>query len=117
MSLSIINFGSALWIDAHLDPSVRRIVLFDPRAVLGWEIVREIENRFGVVALRGALRKAMHAGVLEQRPLRPLALLLLGALREGCLYVADAENSDEARGDVISLVTDILGAFRTPTTS
>jgi AcrR family transcriptional regulator len=109
--------GCALWIDAHLDPSVRRIVLFDPRAVLGWEIVREIENRFGVVALRGALRKAMHAGVLEQRPLRPLALLLLGALREGCLYVADAENSDEARSDVISLITDILGAFRTPATS
>jgi AcrR family transcriptional regulator len=109
--------GCALWIDAHLDPSVRRIVLFDPRAVLGWEIVREIENRFGVVALRGALRKAMHAGVLEQRPLRPLALLLLGALREGCLYVADAENSDEARGDVISLITDILSAFRTPATS
>jgi AcrR family transcriptional regulator len=109
--------GCALWIDAHLDPSVRRIVLFDPRAVLGWEIVREIENRFGVVALRGALRKAMHAGVLEQRPLRPLALLLLGALREGCLYVADAENSDEARSNVISLITDILGAFRTPAIS
>jgi AcrR family transcriptional regulator len=105
--------GCALWIDAHLDPSVRRIVLFDPRAVLGWEVVREIENRFGVVALRGALRKAMHAGVLEQRPLRPLALVLLGALREGCLYVADAPNSDEAKDDVTALITDMLSAFRT----
>jgi AcrR family transcriptional regulator len=106
--------GCALWVDAHLDPSVRRIVLLDPRAVLGWEIVREIENRFGVVALRGALRKAMHAGVLEPRPLRPLALLLLGALREGCLYVADAPDPDEARRDVTALITDMLGAFRTP---
>jgi AcrR family transcriptional regulator len=107
--------GCALWIDAHLDPSVRRIVLFDPRAVLGWEVVREIENRYGVVALRGALRKAMHAGVLEPRPLRPLALLLLGALREGCLYVADAPNSDEAKDDVTALITDMLSAFRRPT--
>ena len=82
---------------AHLDPAVRRIVLHDARAVLGWDEVREIENRFGTVALRGALRKAMHAGVIAQRPLRPLALLLLGALREGCLYIADAENSMEAR--------------------
>jgi AcrR family transcriptional regulator len=105
--------GCALWIDAHLDPSVRRIVLFDPRAVLGWEVVREIENRFGVVALRGAVRKAMQAGVLEQRPLRPLALVLLGALREGCLYVADAPNSDEAKDDVTALITDMLSAFRT----
>jgi AcrR family transcriptional regulator len=106
--------GCALWIDAHLDPSVRRIVLFDPRAVLGWDVVREIENRFGVVALRGALRKAMHAGVLEQRPLRPLALLLLGALREGCLYVADAPDSDQAKKDVTALITDMLSAFKTP---
>jgi AcrR family transcriptional regulator len=104
--------GCTLWIDAHLDPSVRRIVLLDPRAVLGWEDVREIENRFGVVALRGALRKAMHAGVLAQRPLRPLALLLLGALREGCLYIADAAGAPEARRDVIALITDMLWAFR-----
>jgi AcrR family transcriptional regulator len=104
--------GCTLWIDAHLDPSVRRIVLLDPRAVLGWEDVREIENRFGVVALRGALRKAMHAGVLAPRPLRPLALLLLGALREGCLYIADAEGAPEARRDVIELITDVLSAFR-----
>ena len=38
--------------------------------------MRAIENRFGAVALRGALRKAMHAGVIERQPLRPLALLL-----------------------------------------
>lgn len=29
--------GCSLWIDAHLDPSVRRIVLQDAGAVLGWE--------------------------------------------------------------------------------
>ncbi len=75
--------GCALWIDAHLDPSVRRIALQDARAVLGWDDVRGIENRFGAVALRGALRKAMHAGVLEAGPLRPLALLLMGALVRG----------------------------------
>jgi AcrR family transcriptional regulator len=106
--------GCTLWVDAHLDPAVRRIALHDARAVLGWETVRDIENRFGVVALRGALRKAMHAGVLEQRSLRPLALLLLGALREGCLYIADAENSTQARHEVIELFTDMLGAFRLP---
>src|SRR5947209_8684210 len=47
--------GCALWVDAHLDPSVRRIVLQDAPAVLGWDAVRDIENRFGAVALRGAL--------------------------------------------------------------
>jgi AcrR family transcriptional regulator len=104
--------GCTLWIDAHLDPAVRRIVLHDPRAVLGWEVVREIENKFGTVALRGALRKAMVAGVIERRPLRPLSLLLLGALREGCLYIADAEDPTAARDEVIELFTDMLSTFR-----
>jgi len=56
--------GCRLWVDAHLDPAVRRIALEDARSVLGWDVVRDIENRFGAVALRGALRRAMHAGVL-----------------------------------------------------
>ncbi|HSZ36633.1 MAG TPA: helix-turn-helix domain-containing protein [Acidimicrobiales bacterium] len=104
--------GCALWIDAHLDPAIRTIALQDARAVLGWDEVRGIENRFGAVALRGALRKAMHAGVLEQRPLRPLALLLMGALGEGCLYIAESNDPVEARTEVLALITDMLSAFR-----
>ncbi|HWF16905.1 MAG TPA: helix-turn-helix domain-containing protein [Acidimicrobiales bacterium] len=107
--------GCALWIDAHLDPSVRRIALQDARAVLGWDDVRGVENRFGAVALRGALRKAMHAEVLEPRPLRPLALLLMGALGEGCLYIAESDAPEEARREVLGLITDMLSAFRTET--
>src|ERR1039458_4901690 len=96
--------GCLLWIDAPLDPSVRRIVLREARAVLGWDDVRAIENRYGAVALRGALRKAMHAEVLERRPLRPLALLLLGALGEACQYIADAEDPAAARAEVGGLI-------------
>jgi AcrR family transcriptional regulator len=106
--------GCGLWIDAHLDPAVRRIVLQDARSVLGWTEVRAIENRFGAVALRGALRKAMVAGVLERQPLRPLALLLAGALGEGCLYISEAADPVEARTEVRGLIIAMLGAFRTP---
>jgi AcrR family transcriptional regulator len=104
--------GCRLWVDAHLDPAVRRIALEDARSVLGWDVVRDIENRFGAVALRGALRRAMHAGVLERQPLRPLALLLIGALGEACLYIAEAEDPVLARAEVRELVTRMLAAFR-----
>ena len=107
--------GCALWVDAHLDPTVRRIVLQDSRAVLGWDEVRAIENRFGAVALRGALRKAMHAGVLEKQPLRPLALLLIGALGEGVLYIAEAADPVAARAEVRGLIIKMLSAFRITT--
>ena len=60
--------GCAAWIDAHRDPAVRRIVLTDSRSVLDEEVVRDIENRFGAVAIRGALRKNRTAGMLEPAP-------------------------------------------------
>jgi AcrR family transcriptional regulator len=104
--------GCGLWVDAHLDPTVRRIVLHDARAVLGWDDVRSIENRYGAVALRGALRKGMHAGVLDRQPLRPLALLLMGALAEACQYVADADDHLAARAEVGALITRMLSGFR-----
>jgi len=95
-----------------LDPSVRRIALRDTRAVLGWDDVRSVENRFGVVALRGALRKAMHAGVLERQPLRPLALMPIGALGAACQYAADSEDASVARAEVGALITRLLTGFR-----
>ena len=106
--------GCRLWIDAHLDPGVRQIVLSDARGVLGWDVARAVETRFSAVALRGALRKGMHAGVIERRPLRPLALMLTGALSEACLYVAESEDPDLAREEVGALVVDLLSGIRVP---
>jgi AcrR family transcriptional regulator len=103
--------GCGLWVDAHLDPSVQRILMQDARSVLGWEEARAIENRFGAVALRGALRKAMTAGVVRRVPLRPLSLLLMGALSEACLFIAESDDQDAARAEVDVLLTDMLGAF------
>jgi AcrR family transcriptional regulator len=107
--------GCLLWIDAHQDPAVRRIVLRDARSVLGWDVVRQLDSRFGAVGLRGALRRAMNAGVMQRQPLRPLSLILLGALAEACMFVADAEGDADARQEVEDLVTELLSGLRIPT--
>jgi AcrR family transcriptional regulator len=104
--------GCTLWVDVYRDPAVRRILLQDARAVLGWDEVRGIENRYGAVALRGALRKAMHAGVIERQPLRPLAQLLMGALAEACVYLTDAADPAAAQAEVDTLIERLLAAFR-----
>jgi AcrR family transcriptional regulator len=104
--------GCTLWVDAHLDPAVRQIALTDARAVLGWEEARAVETRFSTVALRGALRRAMRAGVLEARPLRPLALMLSGALSEACQYVAESADTSRARQEVSSLIVGLLSGMR-----
>jgi AcrR family transcriptional regulator len=104
--------GCQLMIDAQLDPTVRRIALHDARSVLSWDVVHLIESRYGAVGIRGALRKAMHGGVIEPQPLRPLALLLAGALSEACFYVADAEDPVQAREEVGRLVVRILEGLK-----
>jgi AcrR family transcriptional regulator len=106
--------GCELWVDAHQDPAVRQIVLRDARSVLGADVVRDLDMRFGAVGLRGCLRKGMTHRVLERQPLRPLAMMLAGALKEACLYVADAENVDEARAEVSTLITHLLQGLRVP---
>ena len=104
--------GCELWIDANLDPAVQRIVMRDARAVLGWEMVRDVEARFGAVPLRGVLRRAMRVKMIMPYPLRPLALMLMGALNEACFYVAGADDHVSARNEVRALVVTLLDGLR-----
>jgi AcrR family transcriptional regulator len=104
--------GCDSWLEAHDDPAVRQIALVDARGVLGWEAARAIETRFSTVALRGALRKAMQAGVLRRQPLRPLSLMLAGALSEACLYVAQADDPQAARAEIGDLIGGLLSGLR-----
>ncbi|HVT21196.1 MAG TPA: helix-turn-helix domain-containing protein [Mycobacteriales bacterium] len=104
--------GCRLWVEAHSDPAVRQIVLVDARGVLGWEAAREIETRFSTVALRGALRKAMHAGVVAPQPLRPLAVMVIGALSEACFYIAANPDNGQASAEVADLIVALLSGIR-----
>jgi AcrR family transcriptional regulator len=108
-----LMLGCELWIDANLDPVVQRIVMRDARAVLGWDRVRDVEARYGAVPLRGVLRKAMRLKKIRAYPLRPLALMVMGALNEGCLYVADADDQVAARSEVRTLLTTLLVGLAT----
>jgi AcrR family transcriptional regulator len=108
--------GCCAMLDAHLDPPVRRILLHDAQAVLDADTIRSVENRYGAVVLRGALRRAIHAGVVQPLPLKTLALMLTGAIIEGCMVIADAEDPVAARDDVGRVLTSLLEGLRPPTT-
>jgi AcrR family transcriptional regulator len=106
-----LQVGCELWVDAHLDPAIQRIAMRDARAVLGWEAVREMEARYGAVPLRGVLRRVMRQGLIESYPLRPLGLIMMGALTEACFYVADADDREAARAEVRALVLRLLSGL------
>jgi AcrR family transcriptional regulator len=104
--------GCHAMLDAHLDPPVRRILLHDAQAVLDADTIRRVENRYGAVVLRGALRSAVRAGVIQPLPLKTLALMLTGAIIEGCMAIANAENPNQARAEVGDVLTSLLEGLR-----
>jgi AcrR family transcriptional regulator len=88
------------WLDIAAEPEVRQLMLLDAPSVIGWAEYREMSQQNSVVAAEELLNAAIEAGQLRPQPLRPLALVLLGALDEAAMYLARAENPDEAREDV-----------------
>jgi AcrR family transcriptional regulator len=73
-----------------LEEDVQRIALLDGPAVLGWEAWHEIEARYGLAVVEGALQAAVEAGEMWPLPVPELALMLLGAFTEGALQLARA---------------------------
>jgi AcrR family transcriptional regulator len=87
-----LRLGCLAFLDAALDPAVRRIVLLDAPAVLGWQAWRELDTTYGLGLVSEALEHCMDAGLLPRRSVPPLAHILLAALNEAAMLVANAED-------------------------
>jgi AcrR family transcriptional regulator len=87
-------------LDVYSRPDVRRIQLVDSPAVLSWEEWREIDAAHAVAQIAAGLELLMDHGVMERRPVGPLAHLLHGATTQGAMYVAFAEDREKAKAEV-----------------
>lgn len=105
------------WLTICVDPEVRQLVLLDAPSVLGWKRFRELTQHHSLGMTEGLLRAAVDAGELPAQPLRPLAHVLIGALDEGAMVIAEAADRDRARAEVrevlVRLLDGVLVARRT----
>jgi AcrR family transcriptional regulator len=99
------------FMEASLDPGVQRITLLDGPAVLGWERLREIENRFTLANLRLGLERAAADGVIAPRPIEPLVQMLNGALCEAAMFVARSPDPRAALRQTLAELRVILEAL------
>ncbi len=104
----VLRIGARLFLDACAEPEVERIILLDAPAVLGWEAWRDLAGRYGLGLVQLALQTAMDAGAIIHQPVVPLAHVLTGALNEGALYVARAEDPPAAREQCAVIFDRIL---------
>jgi len=102
--------GCRTYLAASLDPAVQQIVLLDGPAVLGWEAWREIEGAYCMGLMRGVLEGLADEGRLDAA-IEPLLHLLFGALSEGALLVARADDREAALAEVEATVTRLLNGL------
>jgi AcrR family transcriptional regulator len=102
--------GYRAFIDAVLDPEMRRTFFLDGPSVLGWEW-REIDARHAVAKIEEGLEALIAEGFVEPQPVGPLARLINGALLEAAFFVAVSEDPEVARDEAWGAMERLVGGL------
>ena len=111
--LEALRAGAHAFLTICADPAVERVLLLDAPAVLGWERWREIGLRHGLGLVTGVLEAGMKSGAIARQPVSALAHLLIGALDEGAMLVARADDRRAAREEVDAVIDRLLDGLAT----
>ena len=110
--LAALAEGAEVLIDAALEPRFRQIAALDAPGVLGWEQWRQISERYGLGLIVAGITAAIEQGSVEEQPVAPVAHLLLGALNEGAMFVATADDPGRARQETLTALRAMLESLR-----
>ncbi len=110
--IALLGAGVRAFLDHCMDPALARVALVDAPSVLGWEEWREVDERYGLGLVMAGLQSAMAAGALREQPVKPLAHLILGALGEAGMLIANAGDPRAAREEVEPAMLALLEGLR-----
>jgi AcrR family transcriptional regulator len=110
--LDALYTGLRAFLDTCTDREFIQIAMLDAPTVLGWAAWREIAERYGLGLITAALAATMDAGLVRRQPVRPLALVLGGAIDEAAMYIADAADPATARDEMETVLISLLEGLR-----
>jgi AcrR family transcriptional regulator len=96
------------WLDIASEPEVRQLVLLDAPSILGWAGFREISLRYGLGMTEQLLSTAIEAGQLRPQPVRTLATVMIGALDEAAMSIANAEDIRQEKENVRAVIHEMI---------
>jgi AcrR family transcriptional regulator len=102
------------WLEIADDPEVRQLVLLDAPRVLGWAEFRDISLGSSLGLTEQLMSEVIAAGQLKPQPTRPLATIILGALDEAALSVANADDPDAERAALRTVIHDVIAGLLVP---
>lgn len=91
-----LRAGLSAWLRMAMDPAVQRIALLDPPAVVGWTRWRQIDEQHVLGGMRASLRRVAEAGRLPAHEVDLLAHMVLAAVNEAALMIAQADDPQAA---------------------
>ncbi len=103
-----LRIAGDAWIEIASEPEVRQLVLLDAPTILGWAGFREVSLRYGLGMTEQLLRAAIEAGELQDQPVRPLATIMIGALDEAAMSIANAEDPEREKTEVRAVVHNLI---------
>jgi len=106
--------GADAWLDASSEPDLQRIVLLDGPSVLGWDRWREICLRHTVGLIAALIQDGIDRGSLPPQPVQALTHVLVGAVDEAALYIAQAQDGAAARADMDLVIRRLTLALAAP---
>lgn len=109
-----LTTGVDAWLAASADPVEHRIALVEAPAALGWARWREIGHQHVFGLVEATLQGLVDSGAARPVPVAALAHVLVGALGEGSLYVAAADDADTARAEVREAVLALARGVLAP---
>jgi len=104
--------GSRAFLAATVDPRVRRVLLIEAPAVLGWETWRRHDAAQSGRLLEEALAELAAAGELRDVSISAAAALLNGAMNEATLWIASTPDPARALEEAWSAVLPMLESLR-----
>jgi AcrR family transcriptional regulator len=113
----VLHAAADAWLDIAGEPEVRQLVLLDAPNILGWAGFREISLHHGLGMTERMLTAAIEAGQLKPQPVRPLATVMIGALDEAAMSIANADDTTAEKEQVRAVVHDLIDGLMTRATA
>jgi AcrR family transcriptional regulator len=106
-----LRTGCQLFLDACLDLDVAEISVRQAPAILGFPQMREIDNRNYLGAMQNAIKAAVDNGELPAIPTKAAASMLLGALDEAALLIADSKQPRKIRREAGQVIDSLIAGW------
>jgi AcrR family transcriptional regulator len=110
-TVGILLAGATAWLDASSEPDLQRIVLLDGPAVLGWEGWRDICLRHTVGLVAALIQDGIDRGSIPPQPVQATTHILVGAVDEAALFVAQSTDPAAARTEADIVIRRITLAL------